>query len=293
MKSTSLKKIQGHKLCPIPDDYFNGLKSDRLIIPDNILFFRRTGSDQLTVVPGSHYHHRFVCIINLKTKGTINVDRRIFPFMTGDALLIFPFQYHFYPQLVFSPLDWIFLTFETPHPEQLLPLRDRTIRVSEFGKRALATLIQQARSKSFTFEKPDNSFILNSALFLHSLRQVAEKNSYKAPPLTPSHQIIHKVQSTIGTDQTLLSLSIKEIATRIHISESHLRSQFRESSGMSLGIYLRKLRLNRSCGLLINSRLSIGEIAEKCGFTSLFNFGRTFKRENRCTPSQFRSRYRS
>ncbi len=42
---------------------------------------------------------------------------------------------------------------------------------------------------------------------------------------------------------------------------------------------------------LIETRLAIGQIAERCGFGDSSNFSRTFKKQNATSPSQFRKKY--
>jgi transcriptional regulator GlxA family with amidase domain len=61
------------------------------------------------------------------------------------------------------------------------------------------------------------------------------------------------------------------------MSPSNLRARFRTSCGVSLGKHMRELRLERARGLLTMSTIRVSEIAEQCGFTSLFSFSRAFR----------------
>jgi AraC-like DNA-binding protein len=73
------------------------------------------------------------------------------------------------------------------------------------------------------------------------------------------------------------------------MSPSNLRSRFRASCGVSLGRHMRILRLERASGLLRMSTIRISEIAEQCGFASVFSFSRAFKHHFGVAPTDFRA----
>jgi transcriptional regulator GlxA family with amidase domain len=83
-------------------------------------------------------------------------------------------------------------------------------------------------------------------------------------------------------------LSVKEIARSLGISASHLRARFRASCGVSLGRHLRRLRLEKACGLLRLSQRRVTEIAELCYFTSIYSFSRAFHTAYGVSPMAYR-----
>ena len=60
---------------------------------------------------------------------------------------------------------------------------------------------------------------------------------------------------------------------------------------MSLGRHLRHLRLQKAMGLLLQSDLSITQVAERCGFDSIFTFSRSFHRFTGLTARDYRRRF--
>ena len=72
------------------------------------------------------------------------------------------------------------------------------------------------------------------------------------------------------------------------MSPSHLRTRFRASCGVSLGKHMRELRLERACGLLRMTTARISEIADQCGFSSLFSFSRAFRVRHGLSPKAYR-----
>ena len=72
------------------------------------------------------------------------------------------------------------------------------------------------------------------------------------------------------------------------MSESHLRSFFREVTGVSAGRFVRRVRIHKAMTYLRNSDLSMAEIARECGFSSQYVFSRTFHEAAGMSPSAYR-----
>jgi AraC-like DNA-binding protein len=83
-------------------------------------------------------------------------------------------------------------------------------------------------------------------------------------------------------------LTIGAIARRLAMSPSHLRKRFQQLNGLSLGNYLLHYRLSRAIKLLVQSDLSLTQIAVDCGYESLAAFSRAFKGKVGKNPSAFR-----
>jgi AraC-like DNA-binding protein len=56
--------------------------------------------------------------------------------------------------------------------------------------------------------------------------------------------------------------------------------------------YLKRLRINRACELLIGSQQSITDICYACGFNNVSNFNRQFLALKEMPPTQFRRYHR-
>jgi transcriptional regulator GlxA family with amidase domain len=86
---------------------------------------------------------------------------------------------------------------------------------------------------------------------------------------------------------------VKQLAAALGISASHLRARFRVSCGVSIGRHLRSLRLEKACGLLRLSQHRVTEIAEQCGFSSIYSFSRAFHSAYGRSPLGYRHEGRS
>lgn len=86
-------------------------------------------------------------------------------------------------------------------------------------------------------------------------------------------------------------ISLEKAASMASLSKYHFSRVFRSCTGQTFAAWLNSLRVQASENLLRETSLSIGEIAGKCGFSSLSAFHRNFQDANGCTPSEFRRRH--
>ena len=84
-------------------------------------------------------------------------------------------------------------------------------------------------------------------------------------------------------------LSLPGVAKEFNITASHLSRSFKAYTQFTFVEYINSLRIAESCKLLQNTRLSVLEIALKCGFGSVTQYGRWFKKLVGKTPVKYRS----
>lgn len=83
-------------------------------------------------------------------------------------------------------------------------------------------------------------------------------------------------------------LTVGELAQKYHFSEKHFRYLFAKVIGMSPKKYIEKVKLEHAYGLLKNTSLTVSEISEKLGFSSVRHFVTYFKKAYEITPSKCR-----
>lgn len=85
------------------------------------------------------------------------------------------------------------------------------------------------------------------------------------------------------------NLSLPEVAREFNITPSHLSRSFKTFTQFSFVEYINSLRIAESCKLLHNTRLSVLEIALKCGFGSVTQYGRWFRKLVGKSPVKYRN----
>lgn len=87
-------------------------------------------------------------------------------------------------------------------------------------------------------------------------------------------------------------LTVDQLLSRLSLSQKTLNKRFRAVFGLTPGQAIRSVRADRARELLSSTDLSMGRIADMCGFDEQSNFNLFFRREVGCTPGQYRARSR-
>ncbi len=66
---------------------------------------------------------------------------------------------------------------------------------------------------------------------------------------------------------------------------------FHQRTGLTLSNYIIDIRIGRASRLLVDSDQTVAEICYDCGFNTLSNFNRIFRRRKGCSPKEFREGY--
>ncbi len=85
---------------------------------------------------------------------------------------------------------------------------------------------------------------------------------------------------------------LNELADLIGMSPSAFSRYFKLSTGKTLSEYIVGIRLGMAARKLVDSTDSISEICYVCGFNTISNFSRLFRKYKGCNPTEFRDKYR-
>ena len=85
--------------------------------------------------------------------------------------------------------------------------------------------------------------------------------------------------------------SLTEMSQTLGVSLPHLSRQFHTEKGLTPMTYLTNLRLEKSLTLLLNTPLSIQDIATQCGFTTGNYYAKVFRKVMGMTPTAYRTHH--
>ena len=85
-------------------------------------------------------------------------------------------------------------------------------------------------------------------------------------------------------------IRVPALAEACGMSESYLKRLFLAAFGLSPKKYITKLRMEHALELLRSNMFTVGEIAEKCGYESLYYFSRVFKESFGISPTHYREK---
>ena len=267
---------------PQPQHQLVGRSAPKLALPDNVVCFqRRTASDLNRPRRGRALHHRFVLMCALRTSVTVCVDDRSIRLRAGAGLLVFPFQFHHYVEPAGEAISWLFVTFEFSDVEELAALRYQPFELTP-PLRSLAAELVEAYETERTVDLP----VLLLSVLLARLCRLKPAAPAAASDTAPQPGLMLRVNQL--AQRSTEPRGIKDIARALGISPSHLRARFRASCGVSIGRHLRHLRLEQACGHLRLGPHRVSEIAELCGFSSIYSFSRAFRVAYGVSPLAYR-----
>lgn len=124
------------------------------------------------------------------------------------------------------------------------------------------------------------------------------KSKIDTPQLLGHHETLQRLHPERVVDvmneyiQAHLSnpqLSSKIVAQYAGLSERHLNRLFQAETGQTVFQSIQSQRDEKSCDLLLHSGISLGEVANYCGFRRLSAFSAWFSKLHGCSPSAYRA----
>ena len=100
-------------------------------------------------------------------------------------------------------------------------------------------------------------------------------------------RIANEVERRI-TDDLSRKYTVEELADQYGISPSALKKYFDMIYGMPISHYLKVKRMDRARQLLSETKLTVREIANACGYENQGKFGTAFKAYNGMLPLEYR-----
>lgn len=126
--------------------------------------------------------------------------------------------------------------------------------------------------------------------FLYTLITFIESDDFvhfynRANPLSESsmHNALMYIEEHYSEN-----ITAKEIAHKMHLSESSFVTKFKNIVGASPGAYITEFRIKKSVELLLSTTMKQDEIAKSVGYTNQYTFSKAFKKHFGESPSKFR-----
>lgn len=126
-----------------------------------------------------------------------------------------------------------------------------------------------------------------SVLLLHLLRQIPE-TAHKPSPATAHArtQILDRALQVVS-EAYRRKLTVSALAAAVNVSTSQLTALFQTHLGIAPAKYITRIRLEESKALLLSRQMSIGEIADYLGYSSIQHYSKQFREWFGCSPTAF------
>lgn len=86
-------------------------------------------------------------------------------------------------------------------------------------------------------------------------------------------------------------INLDNIADKLAMSKNYLCTLFKKETGLTIGQYITKLKIESASNMLIYADYSCSDISNYFGFSSSSHFISTFKKQTGLTPNEYRKRF--
>lgn len=138
------------------------------------------------------------------------------------------------------------------------------------------------------FKIGSEAIIKNSMLnLLISITRLYECHINNVPPTVSTNkdldELVKYMRSNFG-----YNLTLEFLAAQVHLSREHLSRIFKQYTGQTISDFLLDIRITRAKQMLKNPKHSITDISSYCGYQTVGNFQRAFKKATGMSPREYR-----
>ena len=204
----------------------------------------------------------------------------------GSCFMLFPGVWHRYKPAIKSGWEEYWVGFKGYYPDRLMKNFDPANPFINTGRsdhllKLFHSLIEQIQQATPGYHQIISGTTLQILGVIKAVSLYHGLNRDRTAKLVEDAKFLlrEEVQNTAAIEQVLKKLPA---------GYSKLRKDFKRLTGISPNQYLLNLRLDKVKELLINSSLSISEIAFQTGFESISYLSKKFKQKNKITPTLYR-----
>ncbi|MCL2320582.1 MAG: AraC family transcriptional regulator [Oscillospiraceae bacterium] len=166
----------------------------------------------------------------------------------------------------------------------------KTVIISGYSDFQYARTALQQHSSDYLL-KPLNPDELQATLKKLERELLAVQNEISIERQSQPIDIVESVKAHLRHNYAQ-TLNFSDISAHYGFSSAYLSKIFKEHTGTSPGKYLNEYRINIAKKLLMDSNLSVKDIAQKVGFEDQFHFSKNFKNTVGISPLQFREQWK-
>ena len=250
-------------------------------------------------MPSAHEHPYYEIGYLIGGARKVFINHTLYTLKTGDLVLIGKNEIHRAVQVDDEGTNTISLSFAEKYLNPLWEHYGKTCIEELLEKRVFHFELKQKRnlekfmhSMIFEYRHPDKFTQHSQELFIEELfiqlLRAADKADCKEPTYEDEEYKRMQEAARYISKQFQKEITLPQIAIRYGVSTSYFSKKFKIVTGFSFKEYLTAVRIREACNLLIQSNISITEVALKCGFSDSNYFGDAFKKVKGVSPRAYR-----
>ncbi len=249
-----------------------------------------------------HAHEEYELFYMVSGRCRIFLNHTIFHMKVGDMLLIEPHALHRTMYGITQENERVDVMFEKEKMNELrqlcgdawfCKLQGNPYIPVETGRRSYVESIFQ---KMMAEQQNEDSFsaIMKQNYLCELLVFIGRHEAVAKPVPYPDMQDVQEHEAPIQQAAQYIythyeePLTLDLVAELVHMSPTYFSRRFKQITGFGYKEYVNYVRLKEASRLLLETDLSLNEIARRCGFSDSNYFGDLFKKEKGMSPRMYR-----
>ncbi len=219
-------------------------------------------------------------------KASVTVNGRVYPLQAGHVYFIPGYGLRQQTCLRAMAVDWVHFV---PRSLYLMFLLSHVSQVHSWPASALTAWAPTYRQLDRYFATKNQPLLYRiQAMLLFLIAEFLEQ--YNFSHMAQVDPIFEHLRPAITymDDHFRSNPSLAEIASAAHLAPNYFHRLFSQTFQITPHGYLFQRRMSLARQLLLGTSLSVGRIAEQCGYDSPFHFSRRFHHHFDLSPLQMR-----
>ncbi len=246
-------------------------------------------------IPGFGYKYEVLkdAVIHYISKGygTFKINDEVYNLKQGDIFILLKGMNVEYIASMDEPWEYYWIGFSGSKANECLNrtaiIESYAASCKEDSKIPYIILNMCEISKTYNPSCSDDILLLKElySLLYALIEEFPKPFEYKDKEL---HAYIQEAINFINSNY-MNSITVNEIANHVNLSRSYLYKMFIKNLKISPQKYLINLRMYKATLLLKNTKIPIGEVASKVGYSDSLLFSKTFSKYFSMSPLNYRN----
>lgn len=237
-------------------------------------------------VPHTHNHAELFYIVG--GKGQFLIEDQLYPVNTNHLVIINPNVTHTEVSLNAQPLEYIVLGIEGVELSITENSNGQFCILDHFESMDITSCLRNIL-REMELKQPGYEDICQAFMEILIIRLM--RSTGLSVPAEPQNNVGNHHCAAVRRyidHHFKESLTLDQLAEEAHMNKFYLSHSFKQEYGISPINYMISRRLEESKYLLAETDLSMSQIAQLLGFSSLSYFSQVFHRTQKITPMEYR-----
>lgn len=237
-----------------------------------------------------HIHREFEFLVMSEGKGTVYVENEKFELNAGEGIFINSEELHIgvktdseracFFAVVFAPEIFGSFALDAVMQKYVEPVIKNKIRPR---RRVDESVVKKL------CEIKENPSELKIKALIFDIWDICLSDAEKRAELSKKKMVeeVKRVMEYIRENYDK-EITLESLAKEVNLSKGYLCREFKNVVHMTPFEYLIEVRLDKGCEMLKNTDLTVGEIAQRCGFNSFSYFSKVFNEKKGLSPREYR-----